>query len=447
MKNRVSADLIISFSCLPARKITNLDLAKKFLSENKDAHQSASDLASSIEKHTGIQARRYANETDAASDLPTKVLLPLIQGNVLEKEGIGAILTATTSGDFPSPATANWIHKALALQQNIHCLDVASSCSSFLSALRCAFGFLSTGANTLVVATEVKHKSLSHEDLRSLSLFGDGSAGLYLQSTQTPNSEFIFAHNEISSELSENICIPVGGSREPVTKENIHRNKLQFIDPKGMYIRTVKSIVFAIEQLWKEKEKEFPDAQLDLVFIHQANKNIITDVQNRLPKEISDKIPILMSDVGNMVCASLPVLRSRVLFLRALFYENKNQIQKNEILTTFISICNKNNQFSYQYVSNGILFKALWKRECIFIFDDGCDSLEDSWLTHICENELENVMRIFSIGMQEGKTETCEFWVAAGGGFQTIGLIHRHRPTILAQLNKDKGAMQINASP
>lgn len=427
MKNRLLVNLKISFSCLPTRKITNLDLAKKFLKKNKDAHQSASELAKSIEKHTGIQTRRYANETDAASDIAIKILLLLIQGNVLEKNDIGAILTATTSGDFPSPATANWIHKSLALPQNIHCLDVASSCSSFLSALRCAFGFLSTGDNTLVIATEVKHKSLSHDNLRSLSLFGDGSGGIYLQKKSKPNSEFIFAHSEIYSELSENICIPVGGSREPVTKENIHRNKLQFTDPKNMYIRTVKSIVFAIEKLWKEKENEFKDINLDLVFVHQANKNIIIDVQNRLPKEISQKIPILMSDVGNMVCASLPVLRSRVLFLKALFYEHKKkQFHKNGLVQLFVSICNKNKQFSYQCLSNGILFQAVWKNEHIFIFDDGCDSLEESWLTHICENELENLMKIFSLGIKENKVETCDFWIAAGGGFQTIALIHRN---------------------
>ncbi len=430
--NIIFANLNSSFCCLPSIKMSNLDIAKDI----SNLQKSTIDIANSIFKYTGIFERRYAQPNEAASNLAIKA----IENTSVNKQSIEALIVATTSGDYPSPATAHFIHKGLNLNKQIHCLDVASSCSSFLSAFRCSLGFISTNSNTLIVATEVKHKGLLKDDLRTRSLFGDGAAGVFLEKINHAKSGhdlFQFCYQESISSLAENICIPVGGTREPTNIENIHRNKLEFQNPKVTYLQIVKSITEAVEKSWKQRNQiifeNFGFTQFNLpgmIFIHQANKNIINDVKNRLNKDIADCIPILMGDTGNMVCASLPVLRTRIMFLKSLFYFKKSKLIKKDLIDYFCITCKKSDLFSFKIINNGIQFRAQWENESIYIFDDGSTSLEDSWLSKLCEEEFNDLQISFEnqlISYQNPKSEQIkcmDIWVTAGGGFQTIAMIH-----------------------
>ncbi len=421
--NLLSAHLESSFCCLPARKISNFTLFNDILTQEKSVLKTEMEILSSIKKYTGIEERRYSYENEAASDLAIKAIKPLFLSNPLLKEGIKAILIATTSGDYPSPATANWVHRGLQLNTNVQCLDVSSSCSSFLSAFRAAFGFLSSHSGALVAASEVKHKGLSKSDIRTLSLFADGSGGVYLKNNSKPNSQFLFAHQEVNTELANNISIPVGGSREFYSEDNKNNVHLQFLEPKKMFVHTVKSIVSAILNLYNTYLNNPQYEKLNFIFIHQANRNILEEVRSRLPNHLSSKIPSLMADVGNMVSASLPVLRVRVLFLQTLICFHKRPFKKDELVSVFLNACSKNAKFKYYCHCGGIIFESLFS-EKLFIFDDGCLSLEESWLTRISEDEfyfiLENAYRDNFLDTNFG----VDFWVSAGGGFQTLGIIH-----------------------
>lgn len=426
----IFSNLKSSFCCLPSIKINNLEIAKEFQNQQKNV----SEISKSILKHTGVFERRYAQPFEAASDLAVKA----IENSSVNKQNIDALIVATTSGDYPSPATAHLVHKSLNLNKQIHCLDVASSCSSFLSAFRCSFGFISTNSNTLIIATEVKHKGLPKDDLRTRSLFGDGAAGIFLE--KTPHSEndfFQFCYQESISSFAQNIYIPVGGTREPTNIENIHRNKLEFQNPKVTYLQIVKSITEAIEKSWKQRHQiiceNVQNTQLNfpgMIFIHQANKNIIKEVKNRLNKETSERIPILMGDTGNMVCASLPVLRTRVLFLKSLFQYKKSRILKKDLINYFSSVCENSKLFSFKVINNGIQFTTTWGNEIIHIFDDGCSSLENCWLAKLCEDEFNDLQSFFENeisscqNLKSERIKCIDIWVTAGGGFQTIAMIH-----------------------
>lgn len=397
-----------SFACLPARKISNSELGH-ILRLPFDQ----------IKRHTGIDVRRYAHPNEAASDLAIKALKPLYTAvqSPLHATHTNALLLATTSGDFPSPATASFVHRGLALPSQINCLDVASSCTSFLSALRAACGFLEEKKQTVVVASEVKHKSLSQEDIRTTSLFADGAAGVVLEKSQSADESFHFSYQKIDSELANHISIPVGGSREPTQVESLKYNKLVLREPKKLYVHTVKSILDAVESLCQEHAEE----NIQNIFIHQANKNIIADVKARLPHAISRKIPTLMSDVGNMVCASLPVLRTRILFLRALLSVVGRPIGKHEITHAFLRACQENSDFQFCAFKDGLLFQGKYGNEEISIFDDGATTLENSWLSHIAEEEWTELLEAWAHTITSNKVT--DFWIAAGGGFQTLGWV------------------------
>ncbi|KAB8036936.1 hypothetical protein GCL60_13930 [Silvanigrella paludirubra] len=430
LKTPVFANIKSSFCYLAANKITNLDIAKDICLENK----SLSDVSMSILKHTGIFERRYAQPEEAASDLAIKAIL----NSSLNLNEIEALIVATTSGDYPSPATAHLVHKGLKLNKNVHCLDIASSCTSFISALRGSLGFVATNSNTVVIATEVKNKGLLKKDLRTRSLFADAASGVYLEKNNSKNNPdlFLFCYQESISSLSDRIYIPVGGSREPTNINNIHRNKLELNNPKETFFQIVKSISEAIEKSLETRQNYIKENfELDpvyipgLIFIHQANKNIIKEVKSRFHKNIADKIPILMGDIGNSVCASLPVLRTRVLFLKSIFFSNQKIISKKDLIPYFIQLCNENNEFRFIHKEKGILFSSYWQNESIDIFDDGCDSLENSWLNKISEDEFNQLQTAFqneniSCQNKSVRLKYIDIWIAAGGGFQTLAMLH-----------------------
>ncbi|WP_186647806.1 3-oxoacyl-ACP synthase III family protein [Fluviispira vulneris] len=413
-----------SFAYLPSHVVDNIKLAEYLSTKDK----TPADMADTISKHTGIYERRYALYTEAASDLAIQA----IKASSIDLKTISALLVATTSGDFPSPATATFVHKGLRLNNKTHCLDIASSCSSFLSALRSSFGFLTAQENTLVVATELKHKGLTENDLRTKSLFADGAGGVYLTEGNEKDDFLVFIHQESQSELAQNILIPVGGSREPVTLENIERNKLTFTDAKFMYLQTVKAITNAIENCWKTRNEYLLTRNKKCIactiYIHQANKNILTDVMAKLPEEISTNIPTLMADVGNMVCASLPVLRTRVLFLKAIFFHTRTQIAKDNLINHFLTLCANSSFFSYEKDEKGICFKTHFFAEEISIYDACTNNVHESWLARIDVIEYNSLQKIFTneYKIYEGNKEYqfLDIWIAAGGGFQTIGLLH-----------------------
>ena len=152
-------------------------------------------------------------------------------------------------------------------------------------------------------------------------------------------------------------------------------------------------------------------------------------MKSRFHKNIADKIPILMGDIGNSVCASLPVLRTRVLFLKSIFFSNQKIISKKDLIPYFIQLCNENNEFRFIHKEKGILFSSYWQNESIDIFDDGCDSLENSWLNKISEDEFNQLQTAFqneniSCQNKSVRLKYIDIWIAAGGGFQTLAMLH-----------------------
>jgi len=403
MTSTFSVKIVYSFCYLPSRRVENDQQGIKY---------------------TGIKQKRYGSPCDAASDLAYRAFLPVMSSteSLYIKEKLETLIFASTSPDVPSPATACFLHKKLGFKEDMHCFDVVSSCSSFLSALRIGAALVEKNKYCAVVASELKHKSIDQNDLRSLSLFSDGSGGVILEKDE--NESFAIEHyfQRTLSEYSDHIIVPVGGSREPISAENLKRNTLQFKHPKKIFIVTVENILNAVTQsidALKSNENY-------VFFIHQANKNILEEVKSRLPERIARRIPILMSDVGNMLSASIPVLRCRVYFLRALYFVQKTLFSSNNIIHLFLDACEKTGIFKYQTYNNGIEFCFSFNHETFFIFDDGADSLETSWLADLDIEELRNLNSIFAEDVKSKHKNFKDIFIAAGGGFMTIGASYKY---------------------
>lgn len=376
-----------------------------------------------ILRATGIHQRRYALDTQAASDLAIRSCQPLFKHDLCLPEELSLLVVATSSGDVPSPATAHFVHHGLGLPPAMVCCDVASSCTSFLTAAMMGGSLLHSrglGGKALILATEVKHKGTDDKDPLTAPLFADAAAGMVLMPSLTESLGFTFCQN--NSEWANRICTPVGGSREPTTVENIGSNKLQIQQGKTLFAHTVHCIVKAILHAYEHL------SFIRLVFVHQASARIVLAVQEQVHARFPQaKIPILLSDVGNTACASLPLLRVRVNFLRAMTRALGYRLQASYLLDDFRKLCEqKSDHFSYNMDSNSVHLCAVWGGERIFIVDDGCYALADTWLGNVMDKEeCQAVLDLlWDDLMTHNAAQSVDLWVVAGGGFQVLAVAH-----------------------
>ena len=398
-----------SSALLPPRRVSNSDLTsvrpEAQAGAQADTQASAHAEENRLLRQTGIATRRYALAEEAASDLAAQALEPLLAADV---HRLRALIVATTSPDYPSPATASYVHARMGLPANVLAFDVSSSCSSFLSALLAGLGLLDGSGRVAVVASEVKHKSLGG-DARLRALFADG-AGAVLLTRGDGREGFLPAYARTDAAFAHHIQIPIGGSRTPVTPENAGDARLRMLEPRLVYRHTVKAFCDAIEACWSLRTDAcarmglLPDDVPGLVFTHQANANILREVRERIAPEIARRIPILMEDVGNMVCASLPVARTRVRLLERLWTPER---------------------FRDTACVDGFVADAREDAESLFVRDRSGAFFLDSLSTGV-RVDLHDCLRAGLLPLSPARPSRprVDLWVCAGGGFQTIGLLH-----------------------
>ncbi len=107
------------------------------------------------------------------------------------------------------------------------------------------------------------------------------------------------------STLTESLCIPGGGTREPITADGLaqHRNKVAMIGGDIFKI-AVKNLTSASRSAIEEAGIQADN--VDWVVPHQANMRIITQVSARLGIPL-DRFILNIERFGNTSSASIPL--------------------------------------------------------------------------------------------------------------------------------------------
>ncbi|HEU0054018.1 MAG TPA: diguanylate cyclase, partial [Longimicrobium sp.] len=108
--------------------------------------------------------------------------VPLAQTAGLSASAVDAILLSTTSPDMAFPSTACHLQRKLGCG-GVPAFDVSASCSGFLYGLSMADAMIRSGQvkTCLVVAAEVKSRSLDPAAADTALLFGDGAGAVMVQ--------------------------------------------------------------------------------------------------------------------------------------------------------------------------------------------------------------------------------------------------------------------------
>ncbi|MBP0126830.1 MAG: ketoacyl-ACP synthase III [Nitrospira sp.] len=262
-----------------------------------------------VSRLTGIEERRWAADSQASSDLAVEAARRALHAAGLPVLELGAIVLSTTSPDSVFPSTACHVQRMLGCA-TIPAFDVAASCSGFLYGLSMADAMIRSGQvkTCLVVAAEVKSRSIDPADGDTVLLFGDGAGAVVLRGEPEtgPLGRGILGIR-LHADGSQHglIRIPAGGSRMPTTAETV-AGKRHTLRMQGapLFRLAVKRLEQAIREIVKEFGVELQD--LAQLVLHQANGRILGQLTKRLGVS-PERVSSVIGRYGNTSSASLPI--------------------------------------------------------------------------------------------------------------------------------------------
>lgn len=262
-----------------------------------------------VARLTGIVERRWADDSQASSDLAVEASRQAIESAGISVDEVGAILLSTTSPDMAFPSTACHLQRKLGCS-SVPAFDVAASCSGFLYALSMADAMIQTGQvkNCLVVAAEVKSRSLDPADADTALLFGDGAGAVVVRGERQvdqPTRGLMGVRLRSDGSHHGLIRVAAGGSRAPSSQASVAaKNHTLRMQGASLFRLAVRRLDQAIRDITKEFGVDVQDVAQFI--LHQANGRILAQLTERLGVR-SDRVCSVIAHYGNTSSASLPI--------------------------------------------------------------------------------------------------------------------------------------------
>ncbi len=280
---------------LPEKVVTNAEIEARV--ETTDGW---------IQRHVGIERRRIAAPGEVTSDMAAAAGRKAIEASGLNVADLDMIILATTSGDSPMPATAVHVQQKLGADL-IPSFDVAASFAGFLYAMTIADQFIAAGTckTVLVIGADLLSRVVDPKDRGTLPLFGDGAGAVVLGPAEGDGRGILSSRIHADGGLAHLLSVPGGGSAEPMDKERLEkrRNTIHVEGPE-LFAITVKHLSsYSMQAL---KAAGLTSAELDWVVPHQANRNIVEKVSQRLGYS-RKKFVENLTEYGNTGAGSIPI--------------------------------------------------------------------------------------------------------------------------------------------
>lgn len=286
-------------SYLPGRRVENQEVADLLGIE-----------PSYIFRVSGIRTRFWAEPQDECSFLAEQATRRALDQAGLVPEDLDAIVVSSTSPDMIFPSTACVLQARLGIK-GIPAFDLSASCSGFLYGLSMADCFIRTGQfrRCLVVASEIKSRTLDFGDLSTAILFGDGAGAAIIEKSSRSDVGIVSIRIHADGKDHDLVKISGGGSRQPlspsVLKSRGHTLRIRGSQLFRIAIRRLGQAVH--DHLDQEK---LVVSQLDQVIFHQANGRMLAQFCKKLGVP-ADRCLTIIDQVGNTSSASLPMTLDR----------------------------------------------------------------------------------------------------------------------------------------
>jgi len=290
-------------SAVPARRLTNAALIKELGLDTTDAW---------IREHIGVEARHWVADGEATSDLAAAAGRRCLEAAGRAASDVARIVVATSSGDWPTPATACAVQAKLGASCPAE--DKVAACAGFLFALDHAARLVATGVGpVLVIGADAKSRFLDRTDRLTCSIFGDGAGAALIGPGAADGTALEAARDGLLAiELwtdgtrAEDIHVPAGGSRMPASPETVrdHLHGTRIKDGRTAFREAVE-----LQSRFAHTVLDRAELTLDDVawFVpHQANRRIVEATADALGIA-RERTLVNVDRFGNTVAAGLPM--------------------------------------------------------------------------------------------------------------------------------------------
>lgn len=290
---------------LPDAVLTNAELSERYPHWNMER----------LVERTGVERRHIAAEGETALDLAARACDELVAGGGFDPAKIDTVIFCTETPDYPLPPNACLLHGRLGLRPEVAAFDINLACSGYIYGLELARSLIAGGsARRVLLATGDTYSRLIHpKDRATRCLFGDGAA-VSIIAESSEDLGIIDINLGTSGEHHERFIVRAGGARVPagpdskrelsdrtgnvLTAENIEMDGFGVL---SFFNSTVPPHVMATLQ-----RNGLSVSDVDLFVFHQASKVALDTLQRQLNVP-DENMLIALSDIGNLVSASIPV--------------------------------------------------------------------------------------------------------------------------------------------
>jgi 3-oxoacyl-[acyl-carrier-protein] synthase III len=273
-----------------------------------------------LERLTGIGARRFWDAEKRPSELGTEVVADAIEKAGFKRDDIDALLSCAVTRDYFEPATGCLIHRNLGLREDGIALDVSNACLGFMDGLFFMSNLIEAGQIKAGVVVSAEHSRIIMDStykgilaknneltrdqlLKMLPTFTIGSGAV----------AYVLCHESISKTKHRIL----GGATRSATQHSelcIGNADYHLVNPPpmGPLMETESSKLIAAAALlgqrtWKDTSEVlgWTKDDVDHVFCHQVGRQVNEAFYNTLGLDYSKEFTIYQTR-GNLVSAALP---------------------------------------------------------------------------------------------------------------------------------------------
>jgi len=267
-----------------------------------------------IQQRTGIESRRFADETETVLDMATWAAEDALKKAKLSITDIDTIIVATITFPFQAPSAATAILQRLG-HPKAAAFDINAACAGFSYGVAMAHDFIKSGTskNVLVIGAEKISDFTDPDDRATAFIFADGAGAVVIGASQDAGIGPV----EWGSDADSRDAIQMNPSwievRDTETQLTKAGSKWPNISQEGQ-----KVFRWAVFSMSKAALKALESAGLtvndiDAFIPHQANVRIIETMAKEM--DMPDSV-IIADDIrknGNTSAASIPLAMDALL--------------------------------------------------------------------------------------------------------------------------------------
>ena len=279
-----------------------------------------------LEKLTGVKTRYQITEGEqTVTDLGANALKLALKKANLQPADLDLLIATGAIFDYPVPNNSTLIKSKITDDKDTFpCVDVDSTCLSFLNGLDIAHLYLQSKRyhRIAIVSAEITSIGLSTKDEKTFGLFGDAAVAMIVENSEGYQPTFTRFVNYPSGALFA--TMPIGGVVNRGRHEHPQGEEYCFrMDGKKLIRLTTYHLDGFIKHLEAEKKLKLKD--FDAIITHQTSKYGNEYFLRNFGLDHT-KVVNTLTDFGNCVSASIP------LGFEKYFNQNHGQLEGKKIL-------------------------------------------------------------------------------------------------------------------